>query len=102
MSKKIPQDELKKKKSYQLKQWLKGEVDPYIGLVEMKPQEEPHISELVVESHKKEQQKLFANIYDREHNWVYRGFVRFYKMYSAWTDRSEEIHQFGGKVKWQK
>lgn len=80
MSRKISQEDLNKKKSYQLKQWLKGDIDAYVGLVEMQAQEEPHISETVVESHKKEQQKLFADIYDREHNWVYRGFVRFYKM----------------------
>ena len=80
MSRKIPQDELNKKSTYRLKQWLNGEMDTYVGLLEMQPQEEPSISESVLESHKKEQQQLFENIHDREHNRVYRNFLRFYKM----------------------
>ena len=35
MSKQIPQDELNKKKSYRFMQWMKGDVDQYVGLVEM-------------------------------------------------------------------
>ena len=79
MSKQIPQEELNKKKSYRFMQWMKGDVDQYVGILEMKPQEEPGVNENVVKSHKKDQEKLFADIYDKEHNWVYRGFVRFYK-----------------------
>lgn len=80
MSKQIPKDELKKKKSYRMQQWMKGEVDQYVGLVEMHRQEEIGASETEVASHKKDQEKLFQDIYDREHNWVYKGFLRFYKV----------------------
>ena len=80
MSKQIPQDELNKKKSYVFKQWMKGDIDQYVGLVEMHRQEEIGLSESVVESHKKDQEKLFKDIYDRENNWVYRSFLRFYKV----------------------
>ena len=80
MSKKIPQDELNKKKSYRLKQWMKGDIDQYVGLVEMQRHEEIGVSERVAKSHKKDQEKLFEDIYDQENNWVYRAFLRFYKV----------------------
>ena len=80
MSKRIPQDELNKKKSYRIKQWMKGEVDQYVGLIEMHRQEEVGVSETTAKSHKKDQEKLFEDIYDREHNWVYKSFLRFYKV----------------------
>lgn len=79
MSKQIPQDELNKKKSYRIKQWMKGDIDQYVGLIEMHRQEEIGVSEQEAQSHKKDQEKLFHDIYDREHNWVYRGFLHFYK-----------------------
>ena len=80
MSRQIPQDELQKKKSYRFLQWMKGDVDQYVGLVEMHRQEEIGASESEIKSHKKDQEKLFQDIYDKEHNWVYRGFLRFYKI----------------------
>lgn len=80
MSKKLSQEELNKKKSYRFLQWMKGDIDQYIGLVEMQRQEEIGASETEIASHKKDQEKLFHDIHDREHNWVYRGFLRFYKV----------------------
>jgi len=80
MSKRIPQDELNKKKSYLFKQWMKGEIDQYVGIVEMKRHDEVGVSDTEVKQHKLDQQKLFADIYDQEHNWVYKGFLRFYKL----------------------
>ena len=80
MSKQIPQDELNKKKSYRIKQWMQGEIDQYVGIVEMRRQEEVGISENEVKEHKKDQEKLFADIYDKEHNKVYKAFLRFYKL----------------------
>ena len=80
MSKQIPQDELNKKKSYRIKQWMQGEIDQYVGIVEMQRQEEVGVSESEVKEHKKDQEKLFADIYDKEHNKVYKAFLRFYKL----------------------
>ena len=80
MSRRIPQDELNKKKSYIFKQWMQGEIDQYVGIVEMKRQDEISVSDNEIKKHKQDQQKLFADIYDKEHNWVYRGFLRFYKL----------------------
>jgi len=80
MSKQIPEEQLNKKKSYRIMQWMKGDVDQYVGLVEMHRQEEIGASDSEIKNHKKDQEKLFQDIYDREHNWVYRGFLRFYKV----------------------
>ena len=80
MSRQLPQDELNKKRSYRFKQWMSGEVDQYVGILEMKRQEEAGVSETEIRRHKRDQEKLFADIYDKEHNWVYRAFLRFYKL----------------------
>ena len=80
MSRQLPKDELNQKKSYRFMQWMKGEVDQYVGIVEMQRQDEVGASENEVKRHKKDQEKLFADIYDKEHNWVYTGFLRFYKL----------------------
>lgn len=80
MSKQIPQDELNKKKSYVFKKWMQGEIDQYVGFLEMHRQEEVGVSETEVRKHKQDQEKLFADIYDKEHNKFYKGFFKFYKL----------------------
>ena len=80
MSKRIPQDELNKKFSYRFKEWMKGDVDQYVGLVEMHRQEEVSVSKREANRHKKEQNQMFAHIYDRENNKVYKRFLLFYKV----------------------
>lgn len=80
MSRQIPQDELNQKKSYRIKQWMKGDVDLYVGILEMKRQEELGVNEKLKQKHKKDQEKLFRDIYDQENNWVYKAFLRFYKL----------------------
>ncbi len=80
MSRQLPQDELNQKKSYRIRQWMKGDVDLYVGILEMKRQEEIGVNEKLKVRHKKDQEKLFHDIYDKEHNWVYKGFLRFYKL----------------------
>lgn len=80
MSRQIPQDELNQKKSYRIKQWMKGDVDLYVGILEMKRQEELGVNEKLKQKHKKDQEKLFRDIHDQENNWVYKAFLRFYKL----------------------
>ncbi len=80
MSKQIPQSELNKKRSYRLKQWFKGEVDQYTGILEMHRQEEIEVPEKEIEAHKRDQEELFAHIYDRKNNPVYQNFKRFYNV----------------------
>ena len=62
MSKPIPQNELNKKKSYRFMQWMKGDIDQYVGIVEMQRQEDAGINEHEVRRHKRDQERLFANI----------------------------------------
>ena len=80
MSRQIPQDELNRKFSYRFKQWMKGDVDQYVGIVEMHRQEEVGVTKREANRHKKEQDKLFAEIHDTENNKVYKNFLRFYKV----------------------
>lgn len=80
MSRQLPQEELNQKKSYRIKQWMKGDVDLYVGILEMKRQEELGVNEKLKQRHKKDQEKLFRDIYDKENNWVYKAFLRFYKL----------------------
>jgi multicomponent Na+:H+ antiporter subunit B len=55
-------------------------VDLYVGILEMKRQEELGVNEKLKQKHKKDQEKLFRDIYDQENNWVYKAFLRFYKL----------------------
>ncbi|MBP3451606.1 MAG: hypothetical protein J6J73_02320 [Agathobacter sp.] len=80
MSRQLPQEELNQKKSYRIKQWMKGDVDLYVGILEMKRQEELGVNEKLKQRHKKDQEKLFRDIYDKENNRVYKAFLRFYKL----------------------
>ncbi len=81
MSRQIPQEELNKKFSYRLKQWIRGDVDQYVGLVEMECQEDPDVSVEEIKKHKSEQETIIkAEVYDTEHNKVYKNFLRFYKV----------------------
>ena len=80
MSKQIPQDELNKKPAYRLKQWMKGDVDQYVGLVEMHRQEEVGVTKSEANDHKRDQVRLFAEIHDTENNKVYKNFLLFYKV----------------------
>ena len=40
MSRKVPEEQYKKTRSYHLRQWLDGTKDPFLDTVEMKPQQE--------------------------------------------------------------
>lgn len=80
MSRQIPQDELNQKKSYRIKQWMKGDVDLYVDILEMKRQEEIAVNEKLKKKHKMDQERLFQNIYDKEHNKVYKAFLHLYKL----------------------
>ena len=80
MSRHLPQDELNQKKSYRMKQWMKGDVDLYVDILEMKRQEEIAVNEKLKKKHKMDQERLFQNIYDKEHNKVYKAFLHLYKL----------------------
>lgn len=80
MSKPIPQEELNKKLSYKIKQWISGEADIYMGNVETIPQREEKPNQTVLHSHKKDMEQVVQNAYDTEHNKNYKLFFRFYRI----------------------
>lgn len=80
MSKPIPQEELNKKLSYKIKQWIDGEADIYSGNVETIPQKEEIQNEMVLHSHKKDMEQVLQEAQDTEHNKNYKLFFRFYRI----------------------
>lgn len=54
MSKKVPKKAYEQTFSYRVKRWLDGAKDPYLDVVEMKPQMEFKESRVVSEEHKEE------------------------------------------------
>ncbi|MCI7813625.1 MAG: hydrogen gas-evolving membrane-bound hydrogenase subunit E [Lachnospiraceae bacterium] len=83
MSKKIPEEQYRKTRSYRLRQWLDGTKDPFLDTVEMKPQKEFQEEKHVIESRKEEKKKLYERIYDMEHNAEVRTFHKIYQIFSV-------------------
>ncbi len=80
MSKPISEEEYKKRMTHRLKTWIMGEEDPYLGNMEIQPQDEYKLSKKVLRRHKKDQEKVIAHVYDTEHNKSYKGFFHFFKV----------------------
>lgn len=83
MSRKIPSHEYEKTLSFRLKQWLDGTKDPFVGNVEMKPQEEFREDEQTVLIRKKEKEQRRERVYDLAHNWEVIGFEKGYRIFSG-------------------
>ncbi|MDO4323275.1 MAG: MnhB domain-containing protein [Lachnospiraceae bacterium] len=83
MSRKIPEEQYKKTRSYRLKQWLEGSKDPYLDQIEMKPQKDFKENKAQKEQRKAEKDRLFARIYDVEHNAEMRIFRKIYRIFSV-------------------
>ena len=83
MSRKLPKDQYEKTFSYRLKQWADGSKDPYIGQVEMKPQKDYEEDIKQKEKRKEEKARLFASVYDVEHNAEMRIFLKIYHVFSV-------------------
>lgn len=80
MSRPISEEEYKRHMANRLKKWIMGEEDPYLGNVEIQPQEEYVLSKKVLRRHKQDQEKVLAHVYDTEHNEKYKGFFHFFKV----------------------
>lgn len=80
MSKQKSEDEYKKTKAYRFFSWLNGEKDPYLGNVEMKPQEEKVIKESTIKERMRERQMLFDKVYDIEDNKELKIFNALYRI----------------------
>ncbi|MCD8039886.1 MAG: hypothetical protein LUE96_12550 [Lachnospiraceae bacterium] len=83
MSRLLSEQEYRKTKAFKIKRWYRGERDPYVGNVEIKPQTP------VKESAEAKRQRLHdeaivkRNIYDIERNKKLRLFVKLYKAVSV-------------------
>lgn len=80
MSRRKTDQEYQKTRAYHFLQWMKGEKDPYLGEVEMRPQKE-RISTLP-EEYVQEKQRLREKRFDFVHNREIRVFQFVYKVMS--------------------
>jgi len=83
MSKKLSEEQYRKTRSFQLKQWLDGTKDPFLDTVEMKPQEEFREDRTVIRERSEEKKRLLEKVYDLEHNAEMRIFQRIYRIFSV-------------------
>lgn len=80
MSKLKSDEEYHKTKAFHFFRWLSGEKDPYLGTVEMKPQEEYITGESTIHERMQEKQMIRDKVYDTEHNKWLLFFRRFYRV----------------------
>ena len=78
MSKLKSKEEYEKTRAFRFFRWLSGSKDPYLGEVEMKPQEEYKIEETTILERMQEKQMLRDRVYDAEHNKLLVAFHRIY------------------------
>ena len=83
MSRKVPEEQYKKTRSFHLKQWLDGTKDPFLDTVEMKPQQEFKEDTAVREQRSEEKKKIYERVFDVEHNAEMRLFQRIYRLFSV-------------------
>ena len=83
MSKPIPQEEYNKKPLTRLLQWVHGEIDPYQDAMETRQQRAEKPNEWLIRMHRRDQEKVIDQVYDQQHNWVYKNFRRFYRIASV-------------------
>ena len=83
MSKKVSREAYEKTRSYKLSQWLHGTKDPFLGEVEMQPQEEYRESEKLLHEYELQHQSIIERAYDVEHNAQVRLFQKFYNIFSV-------------------
>lgn len=78
MSKKRPASEYQKTFAFRFFRWLSGTKDPYLGEVEMRPQEEYQIDQEAVLRHEKEHDAILDKVYDPERNTNMKLFRKLY------------------------
>lgn len=80
MSKPISEEEYKRRMTNRLKQWIMGEEDPFLGNMELQPQEEMKPNVNLIRRHRRDQERLIESVHDTEHNKSYKLFFRFYRV----------------------
>ncbi|MDE6918934.1 MAG: hypothetical protein K2P89_03405, partial [Lachnospiraceae bacterium] len=83
MSRLLSEEEYRKTNAFKIKRWYRGDKDPYIGKVEMKPQE-PFVEDVSsMRQRIRDEALLKRNIYDIEHNRKLRAFSKIYSVISV-------------------
>lgn len=80
MSKPKSEQEYRKTNAFRFFRWLSGEKDPYLGNMEMKPQEEYVTKESTIQERMLEKQMIRDKIYDTENNKWLVFFKKFYRV----------------------
>lgn len=80
MSKKRSQEEYQKTFSFRFFRWFNGEKDPYLGELEMHPQEEYQLDPQAALRYEKEHDAILDKVYDLERN---KTMQLFHKLYHA-------------------
>jgi len=80
MSKPISKEAYEKRFINRALKWIKGEVDPYEGNVEVQIQSEQQMDSRLLKKHQKDHDRVVKTVYDTEHNKFYQLFFRFYKV----------------------
>ena len=82
MSRLLSEEEYRKTKAFKIRRWSRGEKDPYLGKVEMKPQK-PFTEDIKTQKQRIHDEAILRrNIYDIEHNKKLQIFSKFYKVVS--------------------
>lgn len=80
MSKPISQEEYNKHILNRIERWVKGEEDPYLGNLESKIQQEYEPDPILIQKHKKDQDRVLKMVHDTERNKIYKRFFAFYRI----------------------
>lgn len=83
MSRPIPEEEYNKKLLSRLARVIRGEADPYLENVEIRAQREAAPNERLLQKHREDRETVIEQVFDREHNRVYKGFFTFYRIVSV-------------------
>lgn len=83
MSRKVPEEQYKKTRSYHLRQWLDGTEDPFLDTLEMKPQQEFKEDTTVARQRSEEKKKIYERVFDVEHNAEMQLFQKIYRLFSV-------------------
>lgn len=83
MSKKRAPEAYQKTFAFRFFRWMSGEKDPYLGEVEMRPQEEYHVDEETRIRREMEHDAILDKVYDTEHNKGLRIFHSLYEITSV-------------------
>lgn len=80
MSKQISEEEYRRRMLVRMKQWINGEKDPYLGSVEIVPQQKYVPNKKQQKKYHRDMDRVHDKACDVEHNRIYRFFMRFYKV----------------------